>query len=100
MTAVNEPEVDMSKLLDELAAAAATAGPEPTPIAQGTFAMYPMPDGGLMFVTSVAEGPMAGTRHMRMPPSLIRAAGTFLGGGGKVAAIKGLFGGRRREIAP
>lgn len=65
----------------------------PKPLAEGTFAMYGMPDGGAMFVSSITGGPMAGTHHHRVPPGLIRAAVALMGQpGGKLKALKGLFG--------
>jgi hypothetical protein len=81
----------------QLMADAAAANPDqPTPLAAGTFVAYPMPDGGLMFVTNVMEGPFAGQQHHRIPPGMIRAAATLFGGGSKVDAIKGLIGRRKR----
>jgi hypothetical protein len=71
---------------------------QPHPIAAGTFALYPMGDGGMMFVTSVAEGMLAGLKHTRIPPGLIRAVSVLAGGGSKLAAIKALTGLGRKEI--
>jgi len=62
----------------------------PRPVAQGSFAIYPMPDSGLMMVMSIADGPMQGTHHYRMPPGMIRFA-TSLVGGGKIKALRSMF---------
>src|SRR5512138_397724 len=60
-------------------------------VAEGTFALYPMTDGGFMFVTAVDRGPMAGIKHTRIRPALIRAIAVIVGGGSKRAAIKAMF---------
>lgn len=65
---------------------------KPIPVVQGSFAMYPMDDGGIMAVSSVEQGPMAGVHHHRIPPALIRAAVTLAGGGGKLKALKTMMG--------
>jgi len=54
-----------------------------------------MADGGLMFVTSVDTGPLAGIKHNRIPPGLIRAMAVLASGGSKLAALKAL---RRKAI--
>lgn len=93
--------VDFTDFMAELAQSAASHNPAdgpPPAIAAGTFALYPMPDGGLMFVTNIADGPMAGVKYTRINPGMIRAA-IALAGGGKVDAVRSLFGrGRRREL--
>lgn len=92
-------ESDVGELLDQLAQLARDQADEPVPIAAGTFALYPMADGGMMFVTSVDHGPLAGIKHSRIPPGLMRAMSVLAGGGSKMAAFKALSGfGRRREI--
>lgn len=62
----------------------------PQPIAAGTFVLYPMEDGGLMFVTNIAEGDLAGTKHNRIPPAMIRAVSVLAGGGSKLQALKAM----------
>lgn len=62
------------------------------PVVKGSFAMYPMEDGGIMAVSSVEDGPMAGVHHHRIPPALIRAAVTLAGGGGRLRALKTMMG--------
>ena len=70
------------------------------PMAAGTFVLYPMTDGGIMFVTSVDSGPLAGIKHSRIPPAMIRAVTALAGGGSKMDAFKALtgFGGKRKAI--
>jgi hypothetical protein len=87
--------LDIGALIDALAETARDQDDQPEPIAQGSFAMYAMPDGGVMFVTSVPSGPMAGINHHRINPGLIRAIGVLAGGGGKLAALKALASGRK-----
>ena len=62
----------------------------PVPIAAGTFAAYGMPDGGFMFVSSVDHGPLAGVKHTRMAPGLVRAISVLAGGGSKLSALRAL----------
>ena len=99
--AVIDPEdldaADVVALVDELAAMARDQD-EPAPIAAGTFALYPMRDGGMMFVTAVDTGPMAGIKHSRIPPGLIRAMAVIASGGSKLAALRALAGLNRKEI--
>ena len=95
IVATEETPVDISTLIDRLAEAAKASPDNPEPLARGTFAMYPMKDGGVMFVTAVSDGPMAGTHHHRIPAGLIRGIAALAGGGGKMKAIKGMFTGRK-----
>jgi hypothetical protein len=73
----------------------------PEPMAAGTFCMYATPDGGMMMVTSVAEGhPMAGVRRTKVPPGMIRAITVLSGGGSIGSAIRAAaIGGRRNRKA-
>lgn len=71
--------------------AKASAGGPLAPIARGTFAAYPMEDGGIMFVTNVEDGPLAGVKHNRIKPGLIRAISVLAGGGGKLAALRAMI---------
>lgn len=96
---------DVSSIIDTMRqlavgnAARAKQGLEPVPIAGGTFAMYPMEDGGMMFVTSCPDGQLLeGTKYTRLRPGMLRAITTLMGGGSKVAAVKALFSDRRRAI--
>jgi hypothetical protein len=74
---------------------------QPAALAQGTFALYAMRDGGAMFVTGVDHGPMAGVKHTRIPPGMIRAIGVIAGGGSKAQAVKAMIGiGKRRKELP
>ena len=83
---------DVADFINELAELArVNADGDPVALARGTFAMYPMEDGGVMFVTSVAEGPMEGIRHNRIPPGFIRAVSVLAGGGSKLQAVKALM---------
>lgn len=90
-----QDQVDVGALLKSLAEAAQASLGSPVPLATGTFAFYPMADGGLMVVTAVSEGPMAGTHHHRLAPGLIRAVAAITGTG-PMGAIKGLF--KRKAI--
>lgn len=82
---------DMLSLIQAMAAANEADGVN-RPAVAGTFALYPMTDGGLMFVTDVAEGPLAGVKHSRISPALIRAAGALGSGGSKLGVVKALMG--------
>lgn len=96
----DQAPADLGSLIDQmtsLATATDDAG-APVPIAAGTFAVYPMADGGLMFVTDCAEGLLAGTHRNRLPPAMIRAATALASGGGKLGALKALAGGGRRKV--
>lgn len=83
---------DLLSMIRAMAAANEASGDAPRPAVAGTFALYPMADGGLMFVTDVADGPLAGIKHNRISPALIRAAGALGGGGSKLGAVKALIG--------
>jgi hypothetical protein len=91
--------VDINELIENLRTQALEAGDGPlAPFMQGTFAMYPMADGGVMVVSNIEDGPMAGTNHHRLKPGMIRVAATLLGGAaGPMSALKGFFG-RRKEV--
>jgi hypothetical protein len=52
-----------------------------------------MEDGGIMAVLSATAGPLAGTHHHRISPRMIQALSVFGSPGGKLKAIKGMFGG-------
>jgi hypothetical protein len=86
------PEIGVGDFMHVIQMLAGETTPEgdPRPVAAGTFALYPMPDGGLMFVTDVPEGVLAGTKHTKISPALIRAAATLAGGGSKLSAVKAL----------
>lgn len=89
----------VSEMIDEIAALAKEQAEQPEPMAEGTFVLYPMPDGGVMFVTSVEKGPLAGIKHSRIPPGLMRAMTIIAGGGSKFQALKALgFRNSPREI--
>lgn len=92
-----QQEIALVDLIDELQRMAVQSE-QPVTIAAGTFALYPMANGGLMFVTSVQEGMLAGIKHTPIPPGLIRAVSVLAGGGSKLAAIKALTGFGRKEL--
>ena len=96
---VGLPEDDAADLIAQLAQLAQdqTDG-NPEPFAAGTFVLYPMSDGGFMFVTSVDKGPLAGIKHSRIRPGLIRAISIVASGGSRFAALKALGGIGRKEI--
>lgn len=106
MTTVHNPTDDQAdvvtaaEFLHELATLA-RASDTPQTIAQGSFALYPMENGGMMFVTSVHEGPLVGVKHTPIPPAMIRAVLALAGGGSKLDAVRAAFGRRpRKEISP
>ena len=97
MTTPDAPtHTDVAALIDELAAKAAAEADSPTPLAEGTFAMYAMPDGGIMMVAAATNGPMEGVHHYRIPPAMMKAVAALAGGGSKLSALKGLLPGRRK----
>ncbi len=83
---------DIGTFIDGLADAATAAAGTPEPAIAGTFAMYPMDNGGLVLVADVKEGPMAGVHRHIMPPAMIRAVTAFAQGGAKIGALKALMG--------
>lgn len=89
------------EFIADLREIAESSGDSPEPMAAGTFAMYATPDGGMMMVTSVAEGnPMAGVRRTKVPPGMIRAVTVLAGGGSIGSAIRAAaIGGRRGRKA-
>ena len=91
-------EVDVSDLVDELAELA-RANPDPVVLMAGRFAMYPMEDGGVMFVTDCSSGllSMQGVKRTRIPPAMLRATSVLVSGGSKARALRAaLFGGRHK----
>lgn len=84
----------------DIAEMAHNAAGNPQPLMQGTFALYPMPDGGVMFVTDIAPGGQVpeGVQHYRVPAGFLRAVGAMAGGGGKMSALRAMMGGRRKAI--
>lgn len=97
VTDVNDlgKEVELTDLMGELAEIAREQKDNPQPVMAGTFAMYPMEDGGVMVVMSGDVGPVIGVQHVRMRPGLMRAINVLAGGGSKLAALKALRGGRK-----
>jgi len=80
----------VADLVSELENMAHVSAHDPAPIAQGTFAMYAMEDGGLMVALDADS--LGGVRHQRIPPGLIRAIATLANGGSKFAALKAMTG--------
>lgn len=89
---VDSSPVDIGSLLNEFSRVARESD-SPVLLAAGTFAIYPMPDGGMMLVMKVDEGPMAADEphRARVPAALLRAMGA-LAGGSKTGALKALMG--------
>ena len=91
--------VEVEDFVDSLVQMAREQHDQVQPVAAGTFVMYPMEDGGIMFVTSVDSGPLAGIKHSRIPPAMIRAVSALAGGGSKMDVLRALTGmGRRKAI--
>ena len=68
---------------------------ENVPVAQGSFAIYPMEDGGVMVVARAEGGAMEGTHHHRISPRMIRALAAFSApSGGRLKAIRAAIGGK------
>lgn len=88
---------DAANLIETIAEMAAAQGSNvQTPFAQGTFAMYAMPDGGIMVATYGDGGLMEGTKHTRISPFIIKGMLALTGAGG---GIKGLLGIGKRKRA-
>jgi hypothetical protein len=83
--------VDVGEMIATMAELARAQGDSPEPLAAGTFALYPMVDGGMMFVTDVREGVMAGVKRQRIPPGLMRAMSVLMSGGSRRGALKALL---------
>jgi hypothetical protein len=81
---------DLGDLIEFMRTKAAEQGDNPAPLMQGTFALYPTPEGGVMMVAAVPAGPMEGIHHYHMPPALMRGI-SVLFGGNKVGAVKSMF---------
>jgi hypothetical protein len=86
----SEEIVDMAGLMDRLKEIAKES--DGKPIAGGTFAFYAMKDGGVMVVSEVLEGPMAGIRHIRVTPAILRLVSGLASGGGPVSRVKAMMG--------
>jgi hypothetical protein len=96
IVSTDEPtEVEVGSLVETIAEMARERADTSEPVITGTFALYPMTDGGVMFVTDVDKGPMMGINHTRITPGLMRAMNVLIAGGSKFAALKALRGGRR-----
>jgi hypothetical protein len=88
------PDRPLDEYLAE--AAAEQAGGAPRPIMAGTFAVYPTPEGGAVFVMDMVEAPSGpGTHRIKATPGIMRAISAAAGGGSKAAVIKALIGGLR-----
>jgi hypothetical protein len=97
VTATDNPTGEIADLVEFMRAKAAANPDSPEPLMQGTFALYPTPDGGVMMVAAVPEGTMAGVHHYHMNPRLISGA-AMLFGGNKMGAVKSLFRKKQKEI--
>jgi hypothetical protein len=83
----------LATILDSLTGAAQLVpdGGPPKSFAAGTFAMYPMPAGGIMVTMKIDEGPLAGpVQHVPIPAGIIRAMTVIAGGGSKVQALRAM----------
>lgn len=63
----------------------------PVPFVQGTFALYPMIDGGIAAVFDTGDGP----QRARINPGILKAFGMLMGGGSPLQKISNIFGRRR-----
>jgi len=66
------------------------------PFAAGTVAFYPTPTGGIYAVANIIEGDpsILGEQRGEIPSGMIRAMAAIMGGG-PVAKMRGIFGGRK-----
>jgi hypothetical protein len=85
-------------MLNELAhraALAVAAGDQVPAVAAGTFALYVTPERTLLLVSSVddPDSPLAGERTVEIPAGILRSVAAFGSGGGKLGALKAMFGG-------
>jgi len=87
---------DLVALLEETRQLARAGGGRPEALAQGAFAMYPMEDGGVMFVVDSTE--LGGVRHTRITPGMIRAVTALAAGGPKLGAVKAFFGRKPKAV--
>lgn len=92
------PAVDMAGLLRQLGAMADQVDDQGhvRPFAAGTVAFYPTRNGGIYLVANIVEGApeILGEQRGEIPAGMIRALGAIMGGG-PVAKMRGLFGGRK-----
>ena len=89
--------VDILSFLQHIRRQAQYRGPdgESIPVAKGTFAIYPMDDGGVMIVARAEGGVMEGMHHHRISPRMIRALAAFAAPtGNKLRAIRDVLGGK------
>lgn len=88
------PEDDLATAMERIQAAAreAAARGEVYAFAAGTFAVYPTGDGGFMFVTQCVDGPMAGLKHTRIPPGMMRIVSAAISSGSTGDRVRALFG--------
>lgn len=115
MTTIDHPPVDavvdqvlddmrdestVGELLDAITATAAQTGDGSTPFAAGTFALYTMPNGGVMVVMHSMEGPLKTPEPQRaaIPAGMIRAMAVLAGGGSKLAALRAMTSKPRKQI--
>lgn len=82
---------ELIERITSMATEAAGDGPV-TAILEGSFAMYPTPDGGMHIVFAVAEGPMAGEHRMNVSPTMLRGAIALSSGNGMWGKAKALLG--------
>lgn len=95
----------LAEVIDTLTGTAATSSAvdengRPVAFAAGTFAMYPMSQGGIMVTMKIDEGPLAGpVQHVPIPAGIIRAMAVIAGGGSKVQALKAMVRAPRSEFS-
>lgn len=81
---------------EAVAATPTAAPPRPDaqprkPLAAGTYALYEDGNGGVVLVLGTADGE---THHKHIPAKMVKMGEMMMGGGGPLAALGGLFGGR------
>jgi hypothetical protein len=93
--------IDLSSFVEELTELAKRPTDEPVVLMAGKFAMYPMADGGVMFVTECPIGVFAtpGVNRTRIPPAMLRALAVIFGGGSKMGALRAALRGGKQPKA-
>lgn len=94
MTDAQGDALDPVTILDQLPPADPA---NPAPFLAGTFALYRGPDGSVTGVFDIAPESQVGSpgvQRVRIPPGILRAASTMLGGRGPLGKLRAMVGRR------